>query len=107
MQIGKTNEEMIRSCNVVLGVLDGAELDSGTEGLSFFQHLEPETRFVPYGADYPVVKGEPQECVPSSQPPRKFPINQRAGWDCPLVGNIGGKQSTKRSMRPQSLSAPK
>jgi nucleoside 2-deoxyribosyltransferase len=30
MRIGKTNEEMIRSCDIVLGVLDGAELDSGT-----------------------------------------------------------------------------
>jgi nucleoside 2-deoxyribosyltransferase len=30
MQIGKANEEMIRSCDTVLGVLDGAELDSGT-----------------------------------------------------------------------------
>ncbi len=30
VQIGKANEEMIRSCDVVLGVLDGAELDSGT-----------------------------------------------------------------------------
>jgi nucleoside 2-deoxyribosyltransferase len=29
-QIGKANEEMIRSCDVVLGVLDGPELDSGT-----------------------------------------------------------------------------
>ncbi|MBI5572909.1 MAG: nucleoside 2-deoxyribosyltransferase [Desulfomonile tiedjei] len=29
-QIGKANEEMIRSCDIVLGVLDGAELDSGT-----------------------------------------------------------------------------
>jgi nucleoside 2-deoxyribosyltransferase len=29
-QIGKTNEDMIRSCDVVLGVLDGPELDSGT-----------------------------------------------------------------------------
>lgn len=28
--IGKANEEMIRSCDIVLGVLDGAELDSGT-----------------------------------------------------------------------------
>ena len=28
-QIGKANEAMIRSCDVVLGVLDGAELDSG------------------------------------------------------------------------------
>jgi nucleoside 2-deoxyribosyltransferase len=29
-QIGKANEDMIRSCDVVLGVLDGPELDSGT-----------------------------------------------------------------------------
>jgi nucleoside 2-deoxyribosyltransferase len=29
-QIGKANEEMIRSCDIVLGVLDGPELDSGT-----------------------------------------------------------------------------
>jgi nucleoside 2-deoxyribosyltransferase len=29
-QIGKSNEAMIRSCDVVLGVLDGPELDSGT-----------------------------------------------------------------------------
>ncbi len=29
-QIGKANDDMIRSCDVVLGVLDGAELDSGT-----------------------------------------------------------------------------
>jgi nucleoside 2-deoxyribosyltransferase len=29
-QIGKANEEMIRSCDAVLGVLDGPELDSGT-----------------------------------------------------------------------------
>jgi hypothetical protein len=29
-QIGKPNEDMIRSCDAVLGVLDGAELDSGT-----------------------------------------------------------------------------
>jgi nucleoside 2-deoxyribosyltransferase len=29
-EIGKANEEMIRSCDIVLGVLDGAELDSGT-----------------------------------------------------------------------------
>jgi nucleoside 2-deoxyribosyltransferase len=29
-QIGKANEAMIRSCDAVLGVLDGAELDSGT-----------------------------------------------------------------------------
>jgi nucleoside 2-deoxyribosyltransferase len=29
-QIGKTNEDMIRSCDIVLGVLDGPELDSGT-----------------------------------------------------------------------------
>ena len=29
-QIGKANDEMIRSCDIVLGVLDGAELDSGT-----------------------------------------------------------------------------
>jgi nucleoside 2-deoxyribosyltransferase len=29
-RIGKGNEEMIRSCDAVLGVLDGAELDSGT-----------------------------------------------------------------------------
>ena len=30
VRIGKANEEMIRSCNIVLGVLDGPELDSGT-----------------------------------------------------------------------------
>ncbi len=30
VQIGKANEDMIRSCDIVLGVLDGAELDSGT-----------------------------------------------------------------------------
>ena len=29
-QIGKANEEMIRSCDMVLGVLDGTEMDSGT-----------------------------------------------------------------------------
>jgi nucleoside 2-deoxyribosyltransferase len=29
-QIGKVNEEMIRDCDIVLGVLDGPELDSGT-----------------------------------------------------------------------------
>jgi nucleoside 2-deoxyribosyltransferase len=29
-QIGRANEEMTRSCDAVLGVLDGAELDSGT-----------------------------------------------------------------------------
>jgi nucleoside 2-deoxyribosyltransferase len=29
-QIGKANEEMIRSCDIVLGVLDGTEVDSGT-----------------------------------------------------------------------------
>ncbi len=29
-QIGKANEDMIRPCDVVLGVLDGTELDSGT-----------------------------------------------------------------------------
>lgn len=29
-QIGKANEGMIRSCDIVLGVLDGPELDSGT-----------------------------------------------------------------------------
>lgn len=29
-QIGKANEEMIRSCDILLGVLDGAEVDSGT-----------------------------------------------------------------------------
>jgi nucleoside 2-deoxyribosyltransferase len=29
-EIGKANENMIRSCDAVLGVLDGAELDSGT-----------------------------------------------------------------------------
>ncbi len=29
-RIGKANEEMIRTCDIVLGVLDGAELDSGT-----------------------------------------------------------------------------
>jgi nucleoside 2-deoxyribosyltransferase len=29
-QIGRANEDMIRSCDVVLGVLDGPELDSGT-----------------------------------------------------------------------------
>ncbi len=28
--IGKTNEEMIRSCDAVLGVVDGPEVDSGT-----------------------------------------------------------------------------
>lgn len=28
--IGKANEDMIRDCDIVLGVLDGAELDSGT-----------------------------------------------------------------------------
>ncbi len=31
-QIGKANEDMIQSCDAVLGVLDGAELDSGTAG---------------------------------------------------------------------------
>jgi nucleoside 2-deoxyribosyltransferase len=30
VQIGKANEDMIRSCDIVLGVLDGTELDSGT-----------------------------------------------------------------------------
>lgn len=30
MRIGKANEEMIRSRDIVLGVLDGAESDSGT-----------------------------------------------------------------------------
>ncbi len=30
VEIGKTNEEMIRSCDIVLGVLDGADVDSGT-----------------------------------------------------------------------------
>jgi nucleoside 2-deoxyribosyltransferase len=29
-QIGRANEDMIRSCDIVLGVLDGTELDSGT-----------------------------------------------------------------------------
>jgi nucleoside 2-deoxyribosyltransferase len=29
-QIGKANEDMIRSCDIILGVLDGPELDSGT-----------------------------------------------------------------------------
>jgi nucleoside 2-deoxyribosyltransferase len=29
-EIGKANEDMIRSCDLILGVLDGAELDSGT-----------------------------------------------------------------------------
>jgi nucleoside 2-deoxyribosyltransferase len=29
-EIGKTNEDMIRSCDLILAVLDGAELDSGT-----------------------------------------------------------------------------
>jgi nucleoside 2-deoxyribosyltransferase len=29
-EIGKINEDLIRSCDVILGVLDGAELDSGT-----------------------------------------------------------------------------
>jgi nucleoside 2-deoxyribosyltransferase len=29
-QIGKANDDMIRSCDVLLGVLDGPELDSGT-----------------------------------------------------------------------------
>jgi len=29
-KIGRANEEMIRSCELVLGVLDGPELDSGT-----------------------------------------------------------------------------
>jgi nucleoside 2-deoxyribosyltransferase len=29
-QIGKANENMIRACDAVLGVLDGPELDSGT-----------------------------------------------------------------------------
>ncbi|AFM23334.1 nucleoside 2-deoxyribosyltransferase [Desulfomonile tiedjei] len=29
-QIGKANEEMIRCCDLVLGVLDGSEVDSGT-----------------------------------------------------------------------------
>lgn len=29
-QIGNANDEMIRSCNAVSGVLDWAELDSGT-----------------------------------------------------------------------------
>jgi len=28
--IGKANENMIRSCDVILGVLDGLELNSGT-----------------------------------------------------------------------------
>jgi len=28
-QIGKSNERMIRSCDIVLGVLDGLEVDSG------------------------------------------------------------------------------
>ncbi len=30
IRIGRANEEMIRACDVVLGVLDGLELDSGT-----------------------------------------------------------------------------
>jgi nucleoside 2-deoxyribosyltransferase len=29
-EIGQANEEMIRSCVIVVGVVDGAELDSGT-----------------------------------------------------------------------------
>jgi nucleoside 2-deoxyribosyltransferase len=29
-QIGRANEDMIRVCDIVLGVLDGPELDSGT-----------------------------------------------------------------------------
>jgi nucleoside 2-deoxyribosyltransferase len=29
-QIGRANEQMIRACDIVLGVLDGAEVDSGT-----------------------------------------------------------------------------
>jgi nucleoside 2-deoxyribosyltransferase len=29
-EIGKANEEMIRSCDAVLGVLDGPDVDSGT-----------------------------------------------------------------------------
>jgi nucleoside 2-deoxyribosyltransferase len=29
-KIGKANEKMIRDCEIVLGVLDGPELDSGT-----------------------------------------------------------------------------
>jgi nucleoside 2-deoxyribosyltransferase len=29
-RIGRANEDMIRSCDLVLGVLDGPELDSGT-----------------------------------------------------------------------------
>jgi nucleoside 2-deoxyribosyltransferase len=29
-QIGKANENLIRSCDIVVGVLDGPELDSGT-----------------------------------------------------------------------------
>jgi hypothetical protein len=29
-RIGRANEDMIRSCDIVLGVLDGPELDSGT-----------------------------------------------------------------------------
>jgi nucleoside 2-deoxyribosyltransferase len=29
-QIGKANDDMIRSCDAVLGVLDGPDLDSGT-----------------------------------------------------------------------------
>jgi nucleoside 2-deoxyribosyltransferase len=29
-RIGRANEEMIRACDIVLGVLDGLELDSGT-----------------------------------------------------------------------------
>ncbi|MEW6350725.1 MAG: nucleoside 2-deoxyribosyltransferase [Thermodesulfobacteriota bacterium] len=29
-RIGRTNDQAIRSCDVLLGVLDGAELDSGT-----------------------------------------------------------------------------
>jgi nucleoside 2-deoxyribosyltransferase len=29
-QIGRANEEMMRSCDIVLGVLDGTKVDSGT-----------------------------------------------------------------------------
>lgn len=31
-QIGKANEDMIRSCDFVLAVVDGAEVDSGVAG---------------------------------------------------------------------------
>jgi nucleoside 2-deoxyribosyltransferase len=30
VRIGKINEDLIRSCDIVLGILDGTELDSGT-----------------------------------------------------------------------------